>query len=235
MMRVLIVDDEPLARDRLRRLVTELDGCEVAGEAAGGDEALRIVARGAVDVVLLDIQMPGMDGLAVARRLDRMTAPPAVIFTTAHEEHALEAFDHGVTDYLLKPVRRERLDAALARSRRRTGDAPDETARSHISATHRGTLTRVPVDEVLYFQADRKYVTVRHRDGELLIEASLSALEDEFGDRFLRLHRNALARRDALRALVRDGTRLVVEIDGCTERLEVSRRHVSAVRAALRG
>jgi len=234
MLRVLIVDDEPLARERLRRLIDEFADCEVAGEAGSGDEALRMVEEMAIDVVLLDIQMPGMGGLEAARHLDRMTAPPVVIFTTAYEGHALEAFDRGATDYLLKPVRRERLTAALARCRRRTPNAGDDTARSHISATHLGTLTRIPVDEVLYFQADQKYVTVRHRQGELLIEASLSSLEEEFGDRFVRLHRNALARRDALRSLVREEGRVLIQLNGCDESLEVSRRHLPEVRAILR-
>jgi two-component system response regulator AlgR len=242
MMRVLVVDDEPLARERLRRQVDEIAGCSVAGEAANGAEALEVVGRLKPDVVLLDIRMPVMDGLEAARHMALLETPPAVVFTTAYGEHALEAFDRHAVDYLLKPIRGERLAAALdgcARVNRAqlsalAGDADDEV-RTHLCARRHGDLVTVPVDEVLFFQADQKYVRMVHRDGELLLEESLKMLQQEFGERFVRIHRNALVARDALRALVHDDGVLRVELTGSDERPEVSRRHASALRALLRG
>ncbi len=243
-MRVLIVDDEALARDRLRSLLETLPDCEVVGEAAGGREALELAQRLQPDVVLLDIRMPGMDGLEAARHLGTLERPPAIVFATAYGDYALEAFDAQAVDYVLKPVRRERLERALAQARRLTqaqvaeleaahGGAP--RARTHICARLRGNLQLVPVAEVYYFQADQKYVTVRHRGGEVLIEESLKSLEREFGERFVRVHRNALVAAAYLAGMERTPEgRCYVRLKGIEDRIEVSRRHVPGLRRRLK-
>jgi two-component system response regulator AlgR len=241
-MRALVVDDEPLARERLKRQLHEVSDVEVVGEAGNGREALEAAQRLRPDVVLLDIRMPGMDGLEAARHLAALDTPPAVIFTTAYGEHALEAFDHHAVDYLLKPIRAERLAAALAGCARfnraqlsALAEAEGDAARTHLCARRHGDLVMVPIDEVVFFQADQKYVRVVYAGGELLLEESLKALHDEFGERFVRIHRNALVARRALRALVHEGGSLRVEVAGSDERLEVSRRHAATLRTLLRG
>ncbi|WJW75592.1 LytTR family DNA-binding domain-containing protein [Thiohalobacter sp. IOR34] len=241
-MRLLLVDDEALARDRLRRLLAELPDTEVVGEAASGREALEQVERLQPDLVLMDIRMPEMDGLEAARHLAALPEPPAVIFTTAYGEHALEAFEAAALGYLVKPIRIERLAAALGNARRLTraqaGRLEGESgrARSHLCVRQRGNLQLVPVADIRYFRADHKYVTVRTGSGELLIEESLKSLEEEFGARFVRVHRNALVARAFLQGLEKDAQgRLNVVLMGIDERLEVSRRHASALRRLLKG
>lgn len=246
-MKILVVDDEAPARERLSRLIEDLDaGHAVVGEAADGDEALAFCAEVPVDLVLLDVQMPGMDGLACAAHLAELDPPPAVILVTAYTRYALAAFAHQVRDYLVKPVRRERLAEALARlpvttrpQRQALGlaEATAATAprRHHLSARYRGGLKRVPLEEIHYLFAEQKYVTVHYDGGELLLDDSLKALEDEFPERFLRIHRNRLVARDRVTGLERtsDGTTLVT-LRGCPERLQVSRRHLPEVRRWLR-
>ena len=240
-MNCLIVDDEPLARERLRRLLEDFDGVWVCGEAGDGREALRLVERHGPDLVLLDIRMPGMDGIETARHLCRLVQPPAVVFTTAYGEHALEAFEAQAVDYLLKPVHPERLARALARARRLVPEALDAlhgdtpAPRTHLCARVRGGLRLMPVDEVLCLQAEHKYVTARSAADSLLIEDSLKSLEAEFGDRFVRIHRNALVAVDAVRGLEKtaDGRTCVV-LEGLELRLEVSRRLLPALRRLLR-
>ena len=241
-MRCLIVDDEALARARLRSLVEELEGLEVCGEAANGRDALLQYEALQPGLVFLDIRMPVMDGLETARHLAAVETPPAVIFTTAYEEHALEAFETHALDYLLKPVRRERLAQAVERVRRLHGPAvgpaglPGSEARTHICARVRGALQLMPVAGIRYFQADNKYVTARDPERSLLIEDSLKALEEEFAGRFLRIHRNALVARDHVTALEKDAEgRCLVVLDGVEEKLEVSRRHAPDLRRWLRG
>ncbi len=240
-MRTLIVDDEQLARERLMHLVRELPEWEVAGEAANGGEALEFLRRNPVDVVLMDIRMPGMDGLEAARHLTALPDPPAVIFCTAYTDHALEAFEANAIDYLVKPIRRERLAAALSKARKLTPDKLTESgltesgARTHLCARVRGDLKLVPVENVVYLQAEHKYVTVRHAGGELLIEDSLTTLEEEFGDRFLRIHRNALVAPTFLAGLEKnDRGHPVVILKGVDDRLEVSRRNLPAVRQVIK-
>ena len=240
-MKVLVVDDEALARERLARLVGEIEDCELCGSAANGREALAEVERQAPDVVLMDIRMPGMDGLEAARHLACLEQPPAVIFTTAYGEHALDAFESRAVDYLLKPVRRERLARALAGARRLTRPQLDSlrqegqaVPRSHICARSRGRMTLVPVEDIRAFHAEHKYVAVLYGQGEVLIEESLKALEAEFGPRFLRVHRSTLVAPLHVEALARDGAgRWQVRLRGIDRRLEVSRRHLAAVRKAL--
>ncbi len=240
-MRVLIVDDEPPARRRLASLLADLKLGEVVGEAANGKQALEFVTRDNPDVLLLDIRMPGMDGLEVAGHLAALDHPPAVIFTTAYDQHALQAFEARAVDYLLKPVRRDRLQQAIERAVRLTQAQlkslrhDNARARTHISATMHGNLCLVPVEDVRYFQADQKYVSVVYPGGQVLIEEPLKALEVEFGDRFLRVHRNALVAVRHVIALERatDG-RYQLRFKGSDETLEVSRRLLTAVKKRLR-
>ncbi|MCU7917667.1 MAG: LytTR family DNA-binding domain-containing protein [Candidatus Thiodiazotropha sp. (ex Dulcina madagascariensis)] len=241
-MRILVVDDEALARQRLAALIEELGApYRLAGEAASGDQALRQMKRLGADLVLMDIRMPGMDGLEAARQMAESEHPPAVIFTTAYEEHALQAFESAAQDYLLKPVRRDRLLAALQRCQRLTRSqlaaaATAEKAVPQLHASYRGGLKTVPLDQVIYLRADSKYVLARHTEGELLLEESLKGLQERFGDWLIRIHRNALVARRRLSGLEkgRDGIPRVV-MRGCEETLEVSRRHLPEVRRILRG
>ncbi len=242
-MKILVVDDEPLARTRLKGLIGELGAGEVVGEAGNGAAALDALDATGADVVLLDIRMPGMDGLEAARHMARLERPPAVIFTTAFDAHALAAFEANAVDYLLKPIRRERLESALGKARgvARTRLAELSAAiapgspRSHVSATLHGNLKLLPVDQVRFFRAEHKYVTARHPHGELVLDESLSALEQEFADSFLRVHRNALVAAAHVRALERDEHgRHCVRFDAVDERVEVSRRMLTHVRNALR-
>lgn len=242
-MKVLIVDDEPLARRRLATLLAGVDGAEVIGEAGDGAQALAAVDRHDPDLVLLDIRMPGVDGLEVARRLALRDDPPMVVFCTAYDEHALAAFEAEAVDYLLKPVRRERLLTALERVRRFTGEAapqapgPARTSRqrSHICARVRGEMKLVPISAILYFLADAKYVEVHFDDGEVLIEDSLVSLEEEFGDRFVRVHRNCLVARERIDGLAKNSDgETIVRLRGCPVTLEVSRRNLPQLRRLLR-
>ena len=241
-MNVLIVDDEPPARDRLRDLLNRLPDYEPCGEAGNGVEALRLAASVRPDIVLLDIQMPGLDGLETARRLAELTQPPAIIFVTAYGDYALAAFDAHAVAYLLKPVRLERLEQTLARVSRLNraqwvslAAERTETGRTHIRARLGQRLERIALADVFYFQADQKYVTVRHRQGHVLIEESLKVLETELGARAVRVHRNALAMAAQVAGLEKtaDGGCALIFHD-IPDRLEVSRRHLPAIRQFLR-
>ncbi len=242
-MNILVVDDEPHARQRLRCLIEELDaGYQVVAEATDGDGALAQCAEHAIDVVLLDIHLPGMDGLEVASGLVQLDPPPAVILVTAYQERDLEAFAHKVQDFLVKPVRRERLKEALQRvcilPRQEASAAAqaDRPPRRHQLAAHyRGHLQTVPIADIIYLLADHKYVTVHHEAGDLLVDEALKGLEDEFSDLFMRIHRNALVARNRLIGLDKgpDGSTLV-RLRGCDDRLPISRRHLPEVRRWLR-
>ncbi len=241
-MKILVVDDEPLARERLIALIKDLPGREVVGEAGNGRQALQQVEDRSPEVVLLDIRMPGMDGLEVARHLAGLEGSPAVIFTTAYDQHALEAFDTRAVDYLLKPVRRERLAVALEKARCLTRGALEELrdgglgkSRSHISATLGGKMNLVPVDEIRYLLAEQKYVMVGCPGSQMLIEDPLKSLEKEFGARFLRIHRNALIAPRYVEALERDEAgRCCVRLRDMPDTLEVSRRLVGTVKRLLK-
>lgn len=240
-MKILVVDDEALARERLERLVARLLPEAQCIEASDGLQALRIVERQAPDLLLLDIRMPGMDGIEVATHLDSLENPPAVIFCTAYDEYALQALQHQAVAYLLKPVREAELARALAGAGRvnrlqlaslRGGEGG--VARSHVSShSHRG-LETMPVAEVRSFIAEQKYVVARGQERELLLPDTLKELESEFGDDFLRIHRNALVARRYLLGLERDdagGWRAVLE--GVDERPAISRRHLAEVKQRL--
>lgn len=241
-MRVLIVDDESPARDRLRRMIEQIDGVEVAAEAVDGREALEKVQASNIEVVLMDIRMPGMDGIEAARHMSKLATPPAVIFTTAYGDHALEAFEAQALDYLLKPVRKERLEKALERARQLTAlqlEALSERhpkTRSHLSTQNHGNLQLIPLDEVLYFAADNKYVTAHLLNGrEALLDETLKALEEEFPQLFTRIHRSVLVSQAALTGMHKtaDGTCRAC-LKGTDIQPEISRRHVSAVRRLLK-
>lgn len=198
-------------------MVEILDDYEVSGVAENGDDAIRQAIKLEPDIVLLDIRMPGIDGLEAGKQLATLANPPAVIFCTAFGEHAVEAFNVNASGYLMKPVRRD----ALA----------DARSRTHISAKTRRGIELIPLTEVKFFQADHKYVTVRHESGEVLIDDTLRDLETEFGDRVVRIHRNALVMMDHLEGLERDPSgHYQVRMRGVDERLDVSRRHVSGLR-----
>ena len=241
MLKVIIADDEPLARERLRGLLAEQADVELLAEAADGHAALHACAEHAPDLVLLDIAMPGIDGLEAARHLAAFEPRPAVVFCTAYDAHALSAFEAAAVDYLVKPVRAERLAGALERARRFVaGRATVESAgvgkrRTHLCARMRGSLRLIPLDDVHYLQAEEKYVVVHHARGEDLIEESLKSLEEEFGDRFVRIHRNCLVARHELVELRRsaDGHVHAILRHGRAP-LEVSRRCVSQVRETVR-
>jgi two-component system response regulator AlgR len=241
-VKILIVDDEKPARDRLSRMVGGLGQHELVGEAVNGVEALGMSQSRDPDIVLMDIRMPGMDGIEAARHISRLDEPPAVIFTTAFSDHALEAFETHAVDYLLKPVKQERLKAAIDAAIRptraqaaRNGNALSGfEPRQHICARVRGSLVLVPIDDIFYFHAEQKYVTVRHRGGEVLIEDALKALETEFGDRFFRIHRNALVSLTALGGMQSDNDGHLVTFRDIDDKLEVSRRHLPGVRKIIR-
>lgn len=242
-MKVLIVDDEKLARDRLHSLIEELHGYTVCGEAANGTDALKQADHHAPDIVLMDVRMPGMDGIEAARHLAALDQPPAVIFTTAFEEHALDAFKAHAAGYLVKPIRKQHLAEALEAARVPTRaqlaalgkEAEEEQARTHICARFRGNLELIPIENIIFFQADQKYVTVRHTGGEVIIEEPLKALEEEFGDRFLRVHRNALVQRQYAGGMEKTTEgRFLIAMKGIDDRLEISRRHVAEVRRFLK-
>jgi two-component system response regulator AlgR len=243
-MKVLIVDDEAPARERLRRLLQDIPEVEITAEAADGPNALELAQASPPDVVLLDIRMPAMDGIEVARHLSAISDPPAVIFVTAFDQYALDAFDAQAVAYLLKPIRREKLQAALQSVHRLTrpqlGALSTRTQlsarRRQIAARVRDRLKLIPVEDIRYFLADQKYVTVKHVQGEDLIEEALKSLEDEFAPDFVRVHRNALVAVKAIDSLHRseDG-QLEVIISGSQERLTVSRRLAGDLLKKLRG
>ncbi|MBX3665325.1 MAG: response regulator transcription factor [Burkholderiales bacterium] len=247
-MRVLVVDDEAPARSRMRDLLADVNPAlplAIVGEAANGRDALKLAEAGA-DVVLLDVRMPGMDGIEVAQHLRKLEPPPAVIFTTAYDAYAIQAFDLHVVDYLLKPIKASRLQEALSRIAARSPAPPVETLRamrpaprSCLSAAERGRVHLIPLEDVLYLRAELKYVTVRTGDREYLIEESLTQLEQEFPDRFVRVHRNCLVARAAIRGFERaaadsgEGPWQVV-LAGLEERIPVSRRQQHVVRGLVR-
>ena len=240
-MDILIVDDETLARYRLRRLLEGNRSYRVTAEAANAEEALDQVLAADPDIVLLDISMPGESGLELAQRLGDLEDPPAIIFCTAYDQHALEAFAVNAKDYLLKPVRQEKLLQSLDKvsslnkaQRSLLREADNDSGRAHISAKTRRGVELISIDSVFYFAADHKYVTVYHEEGETLIDDTLKDLEKEFPQRFVRIHRNALVALNRIEAMEKnlDG-QFEVRLTGTEYRPVVSRRHVSALKELL--
>ena len=245
-LRILIVDDEAPARRRLRDVLADCADrlpVDIVGEAASGLDALTQVQQQPVDAVLLDIRMPGMDGLECAGHLNRLAAPPAIIFSTAYDAYACQAFDLNAVDYLLKPVRADRLVRALSRAHSLSSTILDHLreahpqARTHLSINEKGRIVLIPVTDILYLKAELKYVTVRTPVREFLIEESLSRLETEFDEAFLRIHRNCLVARARVREMGKlpgDDDGHFLRLEGLDERLLVSRRQYSTLREKLK-
>lgn len=242
-MHILIVDDEALARSRLRTLLGDCAPAHTFAEAAHAAEALTMLqASGGriFDAVLLDIHMPGQDGLALAHTLRTLAHPPAIVFVTAHAEHAVNAFELDAVDYLTKPVRLERLQQALAKAQRTTRVAvpapvPEGEA---LLIQDRGRAERVPLSEVIYLKAEQKYVTVRTASRSYILDGSLAELEAKYPEEFLRVHRNALVAKRAIRALEKhydaeEGEGWALRLHGLRDAVAVSRRQVTAVRELL--
>lgn len=247
-MRILIADDEKPARDRLRMLLDDYGDHEVVAEAANGEEVISIAGDIELDIVLLDIRMPGLTGIEAAQHLATMDKPPAVVFTTAYDEYAIEAFEASAVGYVLKPVRRERLARALEQATRLASNtlhriaekASIPTQRKHVCAQAQGELRLIPIDAVYFFQADQKYVCVCHERGEDLIDESLKSLEQEFADRLVRIHRNALVAVDKIESVQKGGDgkhRIILRNDSPNDDkdLIISRRHLADVRRRLKG
>lgn len=244
-LRVLIVDDEPPARHRLRDVLADCVGqlpVDIVGEADNGLDALALVQKQPVDVVLLDIRMPGMDGLECALHLNRLSTPPAIVFSTAYDAYACQAFELNAVDYLLKPVRADRLVRALERAHSLNGTVLDRLrgahpkTRTHVSVSEKGRIVLIPVTEILYLKAELKYVTVRTAAREFLIEESLTHLESELGSAFLRIHRNCLVASARIREIGKlpgEDEGHFLRLDGLDERLPVSRRQYSILREKI--
>ncbi len=242
-MQVLVVDDETLARARLRTLLEDCraPAASVAAEAGNATQAMEMLRRQRFDLMLVDVRMPGADGVALAQALRGLPEPPPVVFVSAHADHAVEAFEVDAVDYLTKPVRLERLQQALQKVERVAQAArvvPVETPFDHVVIQDRGHVIRLPLHEVVYFKAELKYVTVRTASRSYILDGALTELEERYPGQFLRVHRNALVALRCLRALERhtvpqEGEGWAVRLDGVTERLAVSRRQLAMVREAL--
>ncbi|RIX77401.1 LytR/AlgR family response regulator transcription factor [Acidovorax cavernicola] len=244
-LKTLIVDDEALARSRLRTLLRDCTSpaAAVTAEASQGEEALAHLAAMDLDLVLLDVHMPGVDGIEVARALRSRPDAPAVVFVTAHASHAVTAFELEAVDYLTKPVRAERLQQALQKVERflkeRRAAQPTEATPESVLIQDRGRAERVPLSEVLYLKSEYKYLTVRTATRSHILDGSLNDFEERYPHRFLRVHRNALVARAAIRALERyddgeDAEGWALRLDSVPEPVAVSRRQLAAVREMLK-
>ena len=244
-LKILVVDDEALARSRLRTLLADCTSppAVAAAEAADAVQAMSALQHDTFDAVLLDIRMPGIDGIALARNIAALPRPPSVVFVTAHSEHAVQAFDLEAIDYLTKPVRLERLQQALQKVER-LGQGVQSPQPGIVEETliiqDRGRTERVPLAEVLYLKAELKYITVRTARRSYILDGSLSELEERHAAHFVRIHRNALIARRAVRALEKhfdpeEGEGWAVRLNGIDEVLAVSRRQLGAVREAIVG
>jgi len=236
---ILIADDEAPARNRLRELLGNITKLNIVGEAKNGKEALEIVAETPIDIILLDIRMPQMDGIEAAEHLQKVSPPPAIIFTTAFDAYALQAFDMNAVDYLLKPIRLERLQTAINKARtllptQLQAIKPLQPKRNYFSVHERGRVLLVPVTDVIYMRAELKYTTLRTREREFLIEDSLTSLEQEFSEHFLRLHRNCLVAKDAIlgyeKRTIEGEQRWVALLKNLTETVAVSRRQMHVLK-----
>ncbi len=240
-MKILIVDDEPLARERLHRHIQEIDSSYDIIEAENGLIALQQSEKNNPDIVLLDIRMPGMDGIETADKLSELDTPPAIIFTTAFDEYALDAFDAQAIAYLLKPIRKEKLKKALLSAKKLNrvqlqsiNNEDQSSQEQYLSVRIHSGVRKIELKDIFYFQAEQKYVTVKYREGEVLIEESLKSLEARFSETFIRIHRNALISKQQLTAIRKDQQgRYLTELKDVDEKIEVSRRHVAAVRKFL--
>lgn len=246
-MKILIADDEPLARERLTSLCNELTNFEVVGQASHGKQVLELIPELQPDIVLLDIRMPGMDGLETAHHISKLETPPAVIFTTAYDQYALSAFDNHAVGYLLKPIKKDQLldslNAASRLSRAQLQSVQEQTTTSHppsyISARVKGNIQLIALETIRYFQADQKYVTVgfveNNSQNEVLIEESLKSLEQTLTNAFIRIHRNALIAEAYITGLDKDkqGAHWLC-LQGMDNKMEVSRRHLPEIRKIIK-
>ncbi|MDR7088407.1 LytR/AlgR family response regulator transcription factor [Cellvibrio fibrivorans] len=244
-MDILIVDDEVLARQRLLRMVEKIEGFSVVAEADNAEDALVAITQHDPDIVLLDIRMPGRDGLSLAQDIAELEDAPAVIFCTAFDQYALDAFGTNAVGYLLKPVKAEQLLQVLEKAQKlnkiqrvaaqKDNKPKSENQRTHITAKTRRGVELIPLDDVRYFLADHKYVTVYHRAGEHLLDETLKELEEEFGARFVRVHRNSLVSVKHIEALERNAQgQYQVRLADTELRPVISRRHVSDLKALLK-
>lgn len=239
-LKILIADDEAPARNRLRELLEEIADVSIIAEARNGKEALELCSENMPDLLLLDIRMPKMDGIEAASHLQKFEPPPAIIFTTAYDSYAMQAFEIHAVDYLLKPIRLERLQTAISKARallpsQLAALKPMQPQRTHFSVVERGRVILVPVADVVYLKAELKYITVRTREREYLVEDSLVNIEQEFGDHFLRLHRNCLAARDSILGYEKhpaaDGeSHWVALLKDVPETIPISRRQLHVLR-----
>jgi two-component system response regulator AlgR len=234
MLNILIIDDEQPARDRLSRLLRNLPKCEVVGEAASSNEALECISALSPDVLLLDISMPGMDGMSLARVLQEGGASPAIIFCTAYQDQALNAFEVEAVDYVVKPVRIERLETAIEKARKYVGSEKGSEEEQYVRSTVGGKVVLTPVHRVICLVSEDKYTTVTHEKGSTVIDESLTELEQKYPGLFFRVHRNALVSRKHLRGLERstEGHTYAL-LSGTDRKPEVSRRNISALRKLL--
>ena len=234
MLRILIIDDEVPARNRLRRMLADVPAVQVVGEAATGHEALALIPVNEPDVLLLDISMPGLDGMTLARTLQEQDHAPAIIFCTAWSDQAVEAFECDAVDYLVKPVRKERLETAIDKARRFIAKESGQTG-AFLRATLGGKVSLLPLSEVICLIAEDKYTTVIHENGKSVINHSLLELEEEHGDILIRIHRSTLVVKNRIRGLEKssDGHHLLL-LEACDDRPQVSRRNLPAIRKLIR-
>ena len=235
MLRILIIDDEIPARNRLRRMLADVPAVQVTGEAGTGQEALHLIPIQKPDVLLLDISMPGMDGMTLAQMLQQQDSAPAVIFCTAWSDQAVEAFACDAVDYLVKPVRAERLELALDKARRFIARVGAGTNGPFLRSTLGGKVSLLPLADVIFLTAEDKYTTVGHTKGSLVIDQSLLDLENEHADVLVRIHRNTLVAKKCIRGLEKssDG-RHFLQLEGCDHQPQVSRRNLHAIRKLIR-
>ena len=238
--RVILVDDEALARQRLARMLAKQDGFEVVAEGANGLEAVELVKDRDPDLLFLDIRMPGMDGLEAARHISKFKQPPAIIFCTAYDDYALDAFEVNAVGYILKPVRTEQLGQALERAQQLNplqleAVKPATDSRSHMSVKTHAGIELIPIDEISHFQADQKYVVAFYAGREIVVDDTLKGLEAQLGERFLRIHRNCLVAKGFIQRLERfQAGQSYIRLQAVEQPLLVSRRHLSEVKAILK-
>lgn len=235
MLKVLLIDDEAPARNRLRRMLGEIQEVHVIGEAATGQEALRMIPVKLPDVLLLDISMPGLSGMKLAQMLQKQDSAPAIIFCTAWSDQAVDAFECDAVDYLVKPVRAERLTLALDKARRFLASSDSRRSGSFLRSTVGGKVKLLPMSEVIYLSAEDKYTTVVYEGGRMVVNQSLLDLEKEHADILVRVHRSALVSKNRIRGLEKaPGGRHFLRLDGCEDRPQVSRRNLPAIRKFIR-
>jgi two-component system response regulator AlgR len=235
MLKILVIDDEAPARNRLRRMLAKIKGVQMIGEAATGHEALQLIPNRRPDVLLLDISMPGLSGMKLAQVLQKQDSAPAVIFCTAWSDQAVKAFECDAVDYLVKPVRAERLALALDKARRFLASMDRHRGENFLRSTVGGKVTLVPVNEVIYLGAEDKYTSVVYEGGRMLINQSLLDLEHDYADVFLRVHRSVLVSKNRIRGLEKaPGGRHFLNLDGCKDHPQVSRRNLPAIRKLIR-